>query len=254
MKKSILFFLVIPGLLSFLRAEDAAVMTIPVDSPAFVFSPANWVGDTGRGGKLFRQTWNPGAYFRVTWESAETNVVPTLLLDTSTYVAMKNLPKLACNLDGIWSSDLACAKEIPIIGPGRTGRRVLTVYLKMSAQVNRWGAEGTSGSNVVRVTGLRVGAGSKPCTDAPRAGRWALIIGDSITEGCGAYELEGYSHLVGQALQELGYEYALSACGWSGWLHRGDNPPGDVPGYYVVTNSVDGAGGQYVDSLSRVIK
>jgi lysophospholipase L1-like esterase len=130
------------------------------------------------------------------------------------------------------------------------GRHVLTVYVKQSEQHDRWGTPGTSGSNVVRLTGLKVDADSKPATDAAQP-RWALIVGDSITEGCGAYELEGYSHLVGQAFRALGYEYGISACGWSGWLHRGDNPPGDVPGYYTITGSVDGAGGQYSDADSR---
>jgi hypothetical protein len=63
------------GLVSLGYAQDAATTLIPVDSSAFVFSPGNWVGDEGRGGEVFRQTWNPGAYFRVTWESG-TNVVP----------------------------------------------------------------------------------------------------------------------------------------------------------------------------------
>jgi lysophospholipase L1-like esterase len=78
-----------------------------------------------------------------------------------------------------------------------------------------------------------------------------LIIGDSITEGCGATELAAYSHLMGQALQTQGYEYCTNACGWSGWINKGDNPPGDVPGYYVVVNSRNGAGGQYDDAASR---
>ncbi|HNX33874.1 MAG TPA: SGNH/GDSL hydrolase family protein [Kiritimatiellia bacterium] len=237
------------GIAGFALAQEP--LTIPVDSPAFVFSPGNWVGDAGRGGKIFRQTWNPGAYFRVTWESDTTNPVPTLLLDVSTYDGSFSPPVLACNLDGIWTADLRCAKEVPL--PGMDPQRkthVLTGYLKTSAQVKRWGTEGASGANVVRIKGLRVAAGSTAGTDAAQP-KWALIVGDSITEGVGANELEGYSHLVGQAFRSLGYEYALSACGWSGWLHRGDNPPGDVPGYYVVSNAVDGAGGQYVDALSR---
>lgn len=231
-------------------AADVPVMTIPVDSPAFVFSPGNWVGDDGRGGSLYRQTWNPGAYFRVTWESATTNVVPTLLMDTSTYNGSCYPPTLACNLDGTWTGSVLCAKEVAVPGMRKPGKHVLTVYVKTSAQVKRWGVEGLSGSNVVRITGLRVGADSKPVAEVASP-RWALIVGDSITEGCGAGELEGYSHLVGQALRTQGYDYAISACGWSGWLNKGDNPPGDVPGYYVVTNSVNRAGGQYLDSVSR---
>jgi lysophospholipase L1-like esterase len=225
-------------------------VTIPVDSPAFVFSPGNWAGDAGRGGKRFRQTWNPGAYFRVAWESDATNPVPTLLLDTSTHGGKFGAPKLAYCLDGIWSGDVPCAAQLPLSGARPSGRHQLVVFLKSSAQMCRWGSEGASGSNVVRVTGLRLEAGARPLAEAPRK-KWALIVGDSITEGVGAYELECYSHLVGEALLTQGYEYGVSACGWSGWLHRGDNPPGDVPGYYVVSNSVSGAGGEYVDALSR---
>ena len=83
------------------------------------------------------------------------------------------------------------------------------------------------------------------------ASKWAMIVGDSITEGIGASELGGYSFLVGQALQTQGYEYDLSACGWSGWIHKGDSPPGDVPGFYAIANSSNGAGGDYDDSVSR---
>lgn len=242
--------LLLIGMAAVARGQNAEPVTLPVDSPAFVFSPGNWVGDAGRGGKQFRQTWNPGAYFRVTWESDATNE-PALLLDTSTYDGSFPPPVLACELDGIWSGDLPCRKEIPVAGLNPKSRtHVLTGYLKKSQQVKRWGEPGESGRNIVRLTGLRVAADGRPGRGAAQP-KWLLIVGDSITEGVGAYELEGYSHLVGQAFRSLGYEYGISACGWSGWLHRGDNPPGDVPGYYVITNSVNGTGGQYIDSLSR---
>ncbi len=231
-------------------AQESATMTIPVDSPAFVFSPGNWVGDAGRGGSKFRQTWNSFAYFRIAWESATTNVVPTLLLDTSTYGGKFGRPRLVTQLDGLWDGEVSCAAEIPLKGAVKPGKHVLTVYMRSSAEMQRWGIEGQSGSNVVRVAGLRVEAGSTPIADVPRP-KWALIVGDSITQGVGAYDLDCYSHLVGQALQTQGFEYCVSACGWSGWINRGDNPPGDVPGYYVITNSVDGAGGQYLEALSR---
>lgn len=230
--------------------NGAPTTVLPVDSPAFVFSPGNWVGDAGRTGKNFRQTWNPGAYIRIMWETTTAKVSPTLLLDTSMYPAKSRPPVLVCTLDGVWSTNLTCASEIHIPGLKGAGRHELNVYVKKSDQHDRWGTPGTSGSNVVRITGLKVDADSKPANAAAQP-RWALIVGDSITEGCGAYELEGYSHLVGQAFRALGYEYAISACGWSGWLHRGDNPPGDVPGYYTVSNSVNGAGGQYSDADSR---
>ncbi len=238
------------GFLTVAHAAEPAVMTIPVDSPAFVFSPGNWVGDTGRGGSRFRQTWNSLAYFRVAWESTTTNVVPTLLLDTSTYSRAFSNPRLVTELDGLWDGEVSCRAEIPLKGAVKPGKHVLTVYMRSSSELLRWGVAGQSGSNVVRITGLKVEANSKPIADAPRP-KWALIIGDSITQGVGAYDMSCYAHLVGQGLQTQGYEYCVSACGWSGWLNRGDNPPGDVPGYYVITNSVNGAGGQYLDALSR---
>ncbi len=240
----------VAGAACVLHAGEAATLTVPVDSPAFVFSPGNWVGDAGRGGSKYRQTWNSFAYFRIAWESETTNVVPTLLMDTSTYGKAFGPPRLAAQLDGLWSGDLVCAPEIRLKGAVKPGKHVLTVYVKASAEKLRWGTPGESGSNVVRVAGLRVEAGSKTFPDAPRP-KWALIVGDSITQGVGASDLECYSHLVGEALRTQGYEYCVSACGWSGWINRGDNPPGDVPGYYVISNSVDGAGGRYFDELSR---
>ena len=121
---------------------------------------------------------------------------------------------------------------------------------KKTRQDKRWGTPGVSGSNVVRVTGIRLSAGSRPVASQPSS-KWALIVGDSITEGIGAQELEGYSYLVGQALRSQDYEYAISACGWSGWLFRGDKPPGDVPGWYVIKNSTTPKNGTYDEQNSR---
>lgn len=232
------------------QAADPSTMILPVDSPAFVFSPANWVGNDGRGGSLFRQTWNTGAYFRVTWQSANPKPLATLQFDTSTYTPAFKPPQIAYRIDGVWFSRVSCAPEIPIQGIHGSGRHELWVCLHWSEQKERWGSEGRSGLNVLRVAGLRVDAGSEPLRGEANR-QWAIIVGDSITEGCGASELASYSHLLGQALLTRGYEYAISACGWSGWLNKGDNPPGDVPGYYVVTGAKDGVGGQYDDSASR---
>jgi len=244
--------ILITGLLlapmAMLYAADTT--TIAVDSPAVVFSPGNWTGDAGRGGKLFRQTWNPGAYFRVAWETRNPKPVAKILLDTSTYPPKFKPPLLAYCIDGVWKSKIPCANEIVIEDIAGAGRHELSVYLHQSQQEGRWGSDGKSGWNVLRVTSLQVDAESQPIPAAPAA-KWALIIGDSITEGCGATELAAYSHLLGQALKTQGYEYGINACGWSGWLNRGDNPPGDVPGYYVVTNSSNGAGGQYDEARSR---
>ena len=232
-------------------AADASLMTIPVDSPAFVFSPGNWTGDAGRAGNVFRQTWNPGAYFRVTWQSKNPQPVAKLRLDISTYQPSFKPPLLAYSIDGIWKSNIPCAGEIAIEGITAAGHHELAVYLQQGTwQQERWGSEGKSGLNVLRVTGLLVDAASTPVPATPGS-KWAMIIGDSITEGNGASELAGYSHLVGQALRTQDYEYCLNACGWSGWINRGDAPPGDVPGYYTIRNSTNGVGGQYDDAASR---
>jgi lysophospholipase L1-like esterase len=230
--------------------QAAETVTIPVDSPAFVFSPGNWVGDQGRSGNAFRQTWNPGAYFRVAWETTNATPHAKMLLDTSGYPPAFKPPLLAYCCDGVWKSKLSCTNEITITDLKGAGKHELSVYLHQSQQAERWGSTGQGGVNVLRVTGVQVDPDSKPQPTVPES-KWALIIGDSITEGCGATELAAYSHLVGQALQTQGYEYGINACGWSGWINRGDKPPGDVPGYFVITNSSHGAGGQYDDTLSR---
>jgi len=232
------------------EAGSSPVRVIPVDSPASVFSPANWTGDEGRGGSRFRQTWNPYAYFRVAWESKVKNPKATLLLDTSTFTDGFKPLHIAYAVDGVWKSKVPAARRIPL-GPLKgAGRHELTVVFHWSEQEERWGSPGTSGLNVLRVTGLEVDAGSVPMAMQPRR-KWALIVGDSITEGSGASEMACYSHLVGQALQTVGYEAGISACGWSGWLNRGDKPPGDVPGYYVVRNAKAGIGGRYDEPASR---
>lgn len=241
--------LVVGALLAGLCAARADE-TIPVDSPAFVFSPGTWTGDAGRGGHLFRQTWNPGAYFRVTWEDPNPKPAAKLLLDVSTYPANLRPPQLTYCADGVWKSKVSCAREVVLEDLAGAGRHELCVFLSWSQQTERWGGTGRSGLNVLRVTGLQVDDGSRP-VPAVRRPKWALIVGDSITEGSGASELAPYSHLLGQALWTQGYEYGLSACGWSGWLNKGDNPPGDVPGYYVVAGSTNGVGGQYDDAASR---
>ena len=226
-----------------LHAADT--ITLPVDSPAFVFSPGNWSGDAGRGGKLFRQTWNPGAYFRVTWETKSATPSAKILLDTSTYTEKFKAPMMAYCIDGVWKSMIPCSTEILVTELNSSGKHELTGLLYSEEQMERWGSPGTSGLNVFRVKGLELDAGSTPIPSSPK-GKWALLIGDSITEGCGLGALPDYSHLLGEALQTVGFEYGVSACGWSGWIHKGDNT-GDVPAYY----SLSKPGNSYNDAASR---
>ncbi len=117
---------------------------------------------------------------------------------------------MAYSIGGIWKSNTLCADEITIEGITGAGHHELAVYVQQGTwQQERRGSEGKSGLNVVRVTGLSVDADSTPVAATP-GDMWAMIVGDSITEGNGASELAGYSHLVGQVLQTLHYEYCLA--------------------------------------------
>lgn len=203
------------------QAPSALVATtVPVDSPALVFSPANWSGDSGRRGNQFRQTWNSGAYFRFSWSSTATEPTATILFDTSMFTeAMSTKPMLAYEVDGVWTSDVEIAPEVPITRLKGAGRHLLTVYVQATQQDYRWGTPTIGAANVVRLTGIRIGANDH-IEAADRAPRWILEIGDSITEGIAANDrkadaLSGYAYLIGQALQARGYEFGISACGWS---------------------------------------
>jgi hypothetical protein len=245
--------------LGILRAQspDNPGNRIAVDSPAYVFSPGNWTGDQGRSGSVFRQTWYPGAYFRVSWSTTNTNPSADILLDTSPGQDLNNKSiTITYNVDGVWTDNTSCASnDIKVNGLKGAGTHTLSVYFKTSEQSKRWGSVDATGKNVLRITGLQVDAEAQPET-AKHGTHWALIVGDSITEGSAADfghsdNLSDWSYLVGQGLQERDYEYGVSACGWSGWIRPGDNPPGDVPPYYMVSDSHEGVGGTHDDAKSR---
>ena len=224
-------------------------LTFKVDSPAATFSPGNWSGDNGRGGSEYRQTWCTGAYMYWNWETPANAPKATLLLDDNMFSANFQRPVIAYSIDGIWKSNVAVTNEIDIPELKNPGTHELIVVLTLSAQLERWGAPGQSAANVLRVRGLRVDDGAKPVKKKSSTS-WAMIFGDSITEGSGTGAFTQYSWLIGQALASAGWDFSLSACGWSGWLAPGDNTH-DVPGFYVITNSQNGSGGTYQNDLSR---
>ncbi len=218
-----------------------ADVTIGVDSPAFVFSPGNWVGDAEREGSQYRQSWNPGAYFRVTWQSDASDQTAKLHFDTSTYSPKVSPPNIDYCLDGVWKINVQCPAELAI-PVKETGPHQITVLFDASRGEDRWGSKTASGTSIVRIKDLTV-TGDVKAVPGVAGSKWALIIGDSITEGCGASGMTVYSHLLGEALQTQGYEYGISACGWSGWLHGGT---GGVPPYYTVWTD-----NKYHDEQSR---
>ena len=200
-----------------------ADVTLPVSSPAARFSPATWAGDGGS-----RRTWNNGAWCAWHWTTTSARPTATLLLTNPT-------PGSAVSyfLDGALTDNVPVPSSggITITGLNSPGPHTLTVYTRSSRQDDRW-----RGLNSYTVTGLTLDDGATP-TPAPPLRPWVLIVGDSITEGIQADDgadnsLRDYAFLVGQGLNAAGFDYAASACGYSGWLRPGD-AQGDVPAYFL---------------------
>jgi len=215
------------GLLMLLLMIAAALparadVTLPVTSPAARFSPATWAGDGGG-----RRTWNNGAWCAWHWTTTAARPTATLLLTNPT-------PSSAVSyfLDGALTDNVPVPASggIEIAGLSAPGPHTLAVYTRSSHQDDRW-----RGLNSYTVTGLTLDGGATPLA-APALRPWVLIVGDSITEGIQADDgadnsLRDYAFLVGQGLNAAGFDYAVSACGYSGWLRPGDSQ-GDVPAYF----------------------
>jgi hypothetical protein len=227
------------GLLSFgistgaALAQAPAPVTIGVTSPAVLFSPGTWSGDSGRSGTSFRQTWLPGAWVKFYWITS--NPAPTADLEI-TYGNSSN--SFSYFIDGNFVDDQHAAKSgaVSITGLKGSGRHELDVYMKTNDDAARWIEQSSW-----KVSGLVVDSGATEIP-APKLRPWVLEIGDSITEGVLADNGQGssiadYSFLTGQALNQIGYDYAVSACGWSGWLNPGDAGQ-DVPPYYKIANGI----------------
>jgi len=209
-----------------------------VDSAAARFSPGNWKGDAGRSGSHYRQSWNIGAWFSFTWHAAREVPAAMLLL------AQSATGRISYFLNGSLVDGVHASGDVAISGIAAGAENTLVVYLRHSDQYARW----NDGENIVRVFGLWIDDGSSPGL-APAARPWVLLVGDSITEGIEAQNggdnyLCSYSFHLDRALNELGFDTGVSACGFSGWLRPG-NGGGDVPAFFMVN------GGAYDDGMSR---
>lgn len=238
--------LAVGALLSPTPAAAQASVIIPVNSRAVRFSPGNWAGNAGRGGSEYRITWNNGAYCVWHWHSTASNPIATLEISNSTAGSA-----ISYFIDGAFYDDVTVPESggVPIHGVAGKGDHSLIVYTRDSRQDARWNEQ-----NAFKITGLTLDGQSAP-TDLPATRPWVEIVGDSITEGILANNgkdsnLSDYSFLVGQGLMQAGYDYGVSACGYSGWLRPGDAVE-DVPAYYAVTGSTKGQGGTYDDAKSR---
>jgi len=228
MKSLLCLSLGLPLLLVVLLSPARVEVTLGVTSPAARFSPATWAGNAGRGGSVSRTSWNNGAWCEWRWTTPAARPAATLQLTNPTRGSA-----VSYFLDGALTDNVPVPASggIPVEGLTGPGPHTLRVYLRNSPQADRW-----HGANACTVTGLVVDDGAKPLPTLPRQ-PWVLMVGDSITEGIQAdggrdSNLSDYSFLVGEGLKGAGYDTAVSACGYSGWLRPGD-AGGDVPGYFL---------------------
>ena len=220
-----------------------SILTL-VTSPAFMFSPGNWKGDTGRGGTQYRRSWNNGAYFAFVFTASAS---PTAVIQIPT-TSTTNI--LGIYINGTYTDEVAATGNVTLSGLIPSAVNTIRVVLKRSNQASRW----NSGVNAVQINGIVIDNASTVGV-APVNSQWALIVGDSITEGILANNgsdsnLQDYSFALGRYLETQGIDYCVSACGGSGWLRQGDIPA-DVPGYYIISGSTSGSGGTYNDASSR---
>lgn len=217
---------------------------ITVDSRAFLFSPGNWSGDEGRSGSNWRNTWNVGAWFQVSW-LASSSPVATLHLGPATTGAF-----ITYFLNGVATKDISAQTDLTLSGilPGQIN--TLEVFLTRTPANSRW----NKGVNCLTVSGMTIDAASSPgqVTVTPT---WGKIVGDGTTEGAGADSgtdnvLSSYSYALLRAMEVAGYASCISACAGSGYITAGDTPQ-DVPPFYTVAGSTNGIGGTYDDTKSR---
>lgn len=213
---------------------------IAVNSTAIVFSPGNWKGDTGRGGSVYRQTWNNGAYFRFTFTASGSPTATILLPSSSTG---SSLDVYVNGKQTIYQG--SAGGNLSISGLVANIVNNIVVIVDASPQSSRW----NNGTNIVQVQGITIDNSSTPGVASTNS-HWVLIVGDSITEGIqanagNASNVYDYSYFIGQALLNAGFDYCTNACGYSGWIEPGDST-GDVPAFYYVNSS-----NVYQDSMSR---
>ncbi|NHN88361.1 hypothetical protein [Acetobacter conturbans] len=218
--------------------------TLAVDSAAFLFSPGNWSGDEGRDGSAWRSTWNVGAWFQVAWLASST---PTATLhlgpeNTGAYITYF--------LNNVVTSTLSAQTDLTLsdIVPGQIN--TLEVFLTRTPTTSRW----NKGTNCLTVSGMTVDAASS-AGYVVTARPWGKLVGDDTTEGTMADNgtdnvLSSYSYLLLRAMEVAGYATGVSACAGSGYITPGDTTQ-DVPAFYSVSGSSNGAGGLYDDTKSR---
>lgn len=208
--------------------------TIPPTSTARIESPGYWVNAAGgRTGGSARQTWRVGSWVKYFWTTSSGSPTATLQMSNATASS-----EISIAINGVLTDGIG----VPASGGinissylGGAGSYELQVWFRNSTAASRW----SEGNSLVDA-GLTVDAGATIGT-APSLRPWGIVIGDSITEGALANAgnsdiMVGYSFLLSQTLDQLGYDCSINACQGQGYLITGDGQPsGDVPAFYLVS-------------------
>jgi hypothetical protein len=250
---------------------DAYTGTVTVSGPpvnisptstARIESPGFWVNASGgRTGGTSRQTWRVGSWVKYYWSTTSGSPTCTLNMSNPTSASEITIAVNGVQTDGI---------AVPSSGGinlssylSGAGSYELQVWFRNSPLSSRWAY-----GNALVDAGITVDSSSTPGT-APSLRPWAMIIGDSITEGINTINtstsdnLVDHSFLLSQTLDQLGYDYSINACGGWGYLMTGDTSVGgDVPAWYLVDsggyepassswNKIDGSN-SLLDSASQI--
>ncbi|NVN44379.1 SGNH/GDSL hydrolase family protein [Asaia siamensis] len=215
-----------------------AQLYIPVSSAAFRFSPANWVGDQGRGGDAWRRTWNCGASFEFSMQASS---APLLAFGIGSYQCGS---KLNIYVNGVETPSVVASGVVSVSGLTPSATNTIRVDVVSTPQKQRW----NNGVNAVKMLGAWIDEASSAGAAATLP-KWGLIVGSSSIEGSLAnngvdYWAYNFTALMRDALAAKGYEIGVSAASWSDYTVPGDSD-GSIYPYYLVTN------GTYNHDLSR---
>ena len=145
---------------------------VTVDSAAFVFSPGNWKGDTGRGGSAWRRTWNVGSYFRFALQASSS---PSAVLHLGPSATGATVLTFTNGGTMTWANGKS---DVTIGGLTPNAQNVILCRLDLTPQSARW----NNGANNLVVSGITLDSGSSPVPLARLSKGWVQLIGDSIPE------------------------------------------------------------------------
>ena len=246
-------------------------ITYASSSTYFGYSPINWYGDLGRTGSTYMETWNTGAYFKITTALGSYNTSMVLHFSTapwgtynstsSTWSSLTTAaPYVVEYIDGSYAGKFLADgvnhdgnPTAIVVGNAYNSTSPNSIHTYMflyggCANASRWETTAGTAAGVLRVTGITLDGGAS-ITTPQMATKWALVYGTSISEGfvtgVSPEFLQGYSWELGQSLisqgYELGYEVQYGDAidtGYPEW-------PALTPNEYRVT------GGVYSDANSR---